>query len=249
MLNAVLQTMNRHEEIWANETRVSEIVTELQVRFDNMESLFQEKLDLGVAYSGVKKEDWHLFGRKLVLLTGYLHDIALQKNMHDKVLHLKLTESQFMRSSMQQAATLASSILNVGTNFTEDLAVYSDGPELLETINNMYKEFLNTGLLPSQRRKRRAEVNIEIRTQISEIRQILSGNLDMVMRRYIDVEREFYTEYSRSRVTPKFSGSSAISINENDPEEANASPPENDPDDSLNDEYDGENDMNDEIDS
>lgn len=206
MLNAVIQTMNTHNEVWADETRIGTIVDELETRFSNMESLLKEKLDLGVAYSAVKRDDWLKFGRKLVTLTGYLHDLAFQNNQLDKLLHLRLTEANFVKSSMQQAATMANSILNVSESMLDDLSGYSDGTALHEEVSTLYKNFVKTGLLPSQRRKRRAEVTAEIREQQDEIRQVLKGSLDMVMRRYQDTHREFYLEYTRSRVIPKFNG-------------------------------------------
>lgn len=216
MLNAVLLAMEAHKASWEAEPRLVELVDELQNRFDGMEDLLKTKMDLGIAYTGVKKDAWERFARRLTVLAGYLHDIAVNSGVPERALHLKVTEAQIARGSMQSAATVANSVLNIAREFETELAAITDGAQLHTEVADGYKNFLKEGLLPSQRRKRRAEVNAEIKVQQTEISQLLKSSLDMLMRRYLDDDREFYLAYTRARVIPKLNGGRLPGVSESE---------------------------------
>lgn len=240
MLEIVNETLHTYKSTLDSEVGFTELSEKLKNYSSTFNQLLQAKQELKIPFASAKDQRWRAFAEEVIQLSAIIYQIALKKGDANMKLYARVSMSDLTTGAVKPRMSKIRSILDYAEEWEIEVLEYTNGEAILTSVISTFNEFEENDMLPFLRVSKRKNVNDSLKKLISEIRSFLREELDMLMRIFSNRAPAFYREYLSARKGKNLRGAYRTDIppsedstnNEDspDPEDNNASPPEDEGD-------------------
>ena len=201
MFHKLSSHLAEHRTQWENESLLSGEIDHFISETQRISQLLADYESLSKAFGEIRDNEREEFNERLVQLAGVLHAFSSEAGKEDTAYLVDLSLKELMRNGLEKSVIKAQSILSKAEEFSAEFDSHPTAKACLAKAQESYERFRKIRFLPSDRRTQRKLLKVKLETKQDELLEFLRDRLDMKMRVFMDLDRDFYNGYAEVRST------------------------------------------------